>query len=145
MLLSFSEERYLVYCFLSDFEPEEVMRTTINDDVEMYWGKINDSKCCSTNKNGKSHMYLKKDILMEDVGICLFEYNIPPNFYQSSNAWKVEHNFCNGKNCSIDFGIQKNCHNNVWICAGQKYHKFNIVYCNNCFFYEKNIVQGTHS
>ena len=125
------------------WEPEDVIRSSINNDVETYWQKVKQSKCqVDTEEKNKKHKDSKVALLAEKVPMCQLEHNIPTNFYQSINAWEVERNSCSGKDCSIDFGVQKCSHNNVaWICKGQRRHICNVVYCNKCFFNEENIVQ----
>ena len=125
------------------WEPEDVIRSSINDDVETYWQKIKLSRRqVDTEEKKKKRKDSKLGLLVEKVPMCQLNHNVPTNFYQSMNAWEVERNSCSGKDCSIDFGIQKCSQNNVaWICEGQRRHICNVVYCNKCFFNEENIVQ----
>ena len=52
---------------------------------------------------------------------CSFEHSNSLNFYQTSNAWEVEQNIHNGKNCSIDFEVDQCSETNVvWVCEGRK-------------------------
>lgn len=110
------------------WEPEETMRLSINDDVEMYW------------KNLKP----KKDAESKKVAVyCSLEHSNPLNFYQTSDAWEVERNICNGKDCSINFGVEKLTNKNVvWVCEGRKRCICNVVYCNECYYNNKNVLQG---
>jgi len=126
------------------WEPEDVIRTSINNDVETYWEKVKQSKrqVYAEEKNKKREKF-KMDLLTKEVPMCKLEHNIPTNFYQSMNAWEVENNSCNGKDCSTDFGVEKCSHNNVaWICEGRRRHICKVVYCNKCFFNDKNVVHS---
>ena len=96
------------------WEPEDVIRSSINNDVETYWQKIKQSKRqVDTKEKNKKCDDLKIALLAEKVPMCQLEHNIPTNFYQSMNAWEVERNSCSGKDCSIDFGVEKCSQNNV--------------------------------
>ena len=79
-------------------EPEETMRLSINNGVEMYW----------------ENLKTKKDTESKEVAVyCSLEHSNPLIFYQTSHAWEVESNICNGKDCSINFGVknhQQECH-----------------------------------
>ena len=70
---------------------------------------------------------------------CSFEHSNLWTFDQTSNAWEVERNICN----IIDFEVEKCSEKNVlWICEGRKRCRHKVVYCNKCFFNNKNIVQA---
>ena len=112
------------------WEPEETMRMTINDDVDAFWKKMQQIK--DKDKVNKANPIC-----------CSFEHSNPLNFYQTSNAWEVEKKNCHGKNCSIDFEVDKCSEKNIaWVCEGRKRSVCNVVYCNKCFFNDKNVVHA---